>query len=283
MYSRAYIEITNICNRSCSFCPGTIRPLRRMSLSEFDTVTDRLLGVTEYLYYHVMGEPLTHPNLPAFIRLAKEKGFKSAITTNGTLLPSRGRELIDAGVYKVNISVHSFEDGEDSAAHGRYLDNILDFADEASKNGVLTVLRLWNLDGHGEALGGNNDRTLNYLRARFPDTDETPWKFSPRGARMRDKLHLEYGDRFEWPDMEADDRGSGVFCYGLKDHFAILCDGRVVPCCLDREGVITLGNIFDTPANEILSSPRAAAMREGFQRRCATEELCRKCGYARRF
>ena len=283
MYSRAYIEITNICNRSCSFCPGTIRPLRRMSLSEFDTVTDRLLGVTEYLYYHVMGEPLTHPNLPAFIRLAKEKGFKSAITTNGTLLPSRGRELIDAGVYKVNISVHSFEDGEDSAAHGRYLDNILDFADEASKNGVLTVLRLWNLDGHGEALGGNNDRTLNYLRARFPDTDETPWKFSPRGARMRDKLHLEYGDRFEWPDMEADDRGSGVFCYGLKDHFAILCDGRVVPCCLDREGVITLGNIFDTPANEILSSPRAAAMREGFQRRCATEELCRRCGYARRF
>ena len=283
MYSRAYIEITNICNRSCSFCPGTVRPLRRMSLTEFDTVTDRLRGVTEYLYYHVMGEPLTHPDLPEFIRLAKEKGFKSAITTNGTLLPSRGRELIEAGVYKVNISVHSFEDGEDSAAHGRYLDSSLDFADEASRNGVLTVLRLWNLDGHGEALGGNNDRTLNYLRARFPDTAETPWKFSPRGARMRDKLHLEYGDRFEWPDMEADDRGSGVFCYGLKDHFAILCDGRVVPCCLDREGGITLGNIFDTPANEILSSPRAAAMREGFQRRCATEELCRRCGYARRF
>ena len=283
MYSRVYLEITNICNRACSFCPGTARPHRRMSLKEFDTVTDRLVGVTEYLYYHVMGEPLTHPELPDFIRLAKEKGFKSAITTNGTLLPSRGRELIDAGVYKVNISVHSFEDGEDSAAHGAYLDNILDFADEASKNGVLTVLRLWNLDGHGEALGGNNDRTLNYLRARFPHTAETPWKFSPRGARMRDKLHLEYGDRFEWPDMEADDRGSGVFCYGLKDHFAILCDGRVVPCCLDREGAITLGNIFDTPANEILSSPRAAAMREGFQRRCATEELCRRCGYARRF
>ena len=283
MYFRAYVEITNICNRSCSFCPGTTRPLRRMSLSEFDTVTDRLLGVTEYLYYHVMGEPLTHPDLPAFIRLAKEKGFKSAVTTNGTLLSRRGKELIDAGVYKVNISVHSFEDGEDSAAHGRYLDGILDFADEASRRGVLTVLRLWNLDGHGEALGGNNTRTLDYLRARFPDTPETPWKFSPRGARMRDKLHLEYGDRFEWPDMEASDRGSGVFCYGLKDHFAILCDGRVVPCCLDREGAITLGNVFDTPVEEILSSPRAAAMREGFRRRCATEELCRRCGYARRF
>ena len=75
VYSRAYVEITNICNRNCSFCPGTVRPLRRMSLSEFDTVTDRLRGVTEYLYYHVMGEPLTHPDLPAFIRMATSKGF----------------------------------------------------------------------------------------------------------------------------------------------------------------------------------------------------------------
>ena len=283
MYSRVYVEITNICNRNCSFCPGTVRPLRRMSLSEFDTVTNRLRGVTEYLYYHVMGEPLTHPDLPAFIRLATAKGFKSAITTNGTLLPARGQELIDAGVYKVNISVHSFEDGDDGESHGKYLDGILDFADKASRRGVLTVLRLWNLDGHGEALGGNNDRTLDYLRARFPDGEDTPWKFSPRGARMRDKLHLEYGDRFEWPDQTAEDRGNAVFCYGLKDHFAILCDGRVVPCCLDREGVITLGNIFDTPVEEILTSPRAEAMRAGFQRRCATEDLCRRCGYARRF
>ena len=283
MYSRVYVEITTICNRSCSFCPGTARPIRRMSLSEFDTVTDRLQGVTEYLYYHVMGEPLTHPDLPDFIRLAKEKGFKSAVTTNGTLLSKRGRELIEAGVYKVNISVHSFEDGEDSTAHGAYLDDILSFADEASQNRVLTVLRLWNLDGHGEALGGNNTRTLDYLRQRFPDTDTTPWKFSPRGARMRDKLHLEYGDRFEWPDREAEDRGDKVFCYGLKDHFAILCDGTVVPCCLDREGAIALGNIYETPVEEILESPRAKAMREGFQRRCATEALCRRCGYARRF
>ena len=283
MYSRVYVEITNICNRNCSFCPGTVRPLRRMSLSEFDTVTNRLQGVTEYLYYHVMGEPLTHPDLPAFIRIATAKGFKSAITTNGTLLPARGQELIDAGVYKVNISVHSFEDGDDGESHGKYLDGILDFADEASRQGVLTVLRLWNLDGHGEALGGNNTRTLDYLRTRFPDGGDTPWKFSPRGARMRDKLHLEYGDRFEWPDQAAEDRGNAVFCYGLKDHFAILCDGRVVPCCLDREGVITLGNVFDTPVEEILTSPRAEAMRAGFQRRCATEELCRRCGYARRF
>ncbi len=282
-YARVYVEITNICNRQCSFCPGTTRPLRRMTAEEFDAVTDHLRGMTEYLYYHVMGEPLTHPLLPDFIRTAKAKGFRSAITTNGTLLSARGGELVDAGVYKVNISVHSFEDGEDAVAHADYLRQLIDFADYASRAEVLVVLRLWNLDEHGHPLGGDNDRTLAMLRDRFPDTPETPWSYSQRGARLRDKLHLEYGDRFEWPDMEAEDRGNGVFCYGLKDHFAILSDGRVVPCCLDREGAITLGNLFELSAEEILSSPRAIAMREGFSRRRATEELCRKCGYARRF
>ena len=89
--------------------------------------------------------------------------------------------------------------------------------------------------------------------------------------------------RFSWPDMQADDGGNSVFCYGLKDHFAILCDGRVVPCCLDREGAITLGNVLEAPIDEILTSPRATAMRQGFCERRAAEELCRRCGYARRF
>ncbi len=283
MYARVYVEITNICNRQCSFCPGTARPPRRMSEAEFAAVLGRLQGVTEYLYYHVMGEPLTHPLLPDFIRMARARGFHSAVTTNGTLLPLRGAELIEAGVYKVNISVHSFENGDDAAAHDRYLDGILDFAETASRAGVLTVLRLWNLDEQGRPLGGDNDRTLNRLRVRFPDDDTTPWKHSVRGARLRDKLHLEYGDRFEWPDTAAADRGDKVFCYGLKDHFAVLVDGRVVPCCLDREGAITLGNLFDTPVEAILASPRAAEMRAGFACRRATEELCRRCGYARRF
>jgi radical SAM protein with 4Fe4S-binding SPASM domain len=247
-----------------------------MSVEEFETVTDKLQNITKYLYFHVMGEPLTHPDLASFIRIAREKGYRPAITTNGTLLSKRGEEIVKAGIYKVNISVHSFENG-DPADYLRYIRNCLDFADYASQNGVLTVLRLWNL-GYDK---GRNIDTLAMMHEKFPNE----WTNGTRGARIRDKLHLEYGERFEWPDMEAEDRGDSVFCYGLKDHFGILCDGRVIPCCLDREGAITLGNIFEDTQSieEMLASPRAKAMREGFTKRCATEELCRKCGYARRF
>ena len=275
MYSRVYVEITNICNRACSFCPGTKREKRRMTAAEFSRILDQLEGVTEYVYLHVMGEPLTHPELTTFISMASERGFKCAITTNGTLLGKRREELIASCVYKVNISIHSFESGQ-REDYLSYVNSCFDFADRASAAGILTVLRLWNR-GYDE---GRNIDTLAILRERFKDGE---WREGERGARIRHKLHLEYGDRFEWPDVEKDELGEQVFCHGLGDHFGILVDGRVVPCCLDREAAIELGNVYTTDIGAILMSERAERMREGFKCKRASEELCRKCGYARRF
>ena len=85
MYSRVYVEITTICNRNCTFCPGTKRAPKRMTMEEFQTITEKLKGVTKYLYLHVMGEPLTHPLLPEFIRYATEQGFLVSITTQAGL------------------------------------------------------------------------------------------------------------------------------------------------------------------------------------------------------
>ncbi len=277
MYSRAYVEITNICNKSCSFCHGTKREPREMSLGEFARIAGNLRGVTEYLYLHILGEPLMHPMLNTFIEYATKCGFKAAITTNGSLLGECGDSLIRSGVYKVNISLHSFEEN-DGAAQSEYVRTCLDFADKASRAGVLCVLRLWNFsqEGIGEK---QNDETLRLLRERFP----FDWALGARGARIRDKLHIEYGQRFEWPDMDAPLLGEDVFCYGLCDHFGILADGSVVPCCLDAEGDMLLGNIFREDIRSILSSDRAEKIRNGFKHKKASEELCRRCGYARRF
>ena len=274
-YSRAYVEITNICNRSCSFCPGSKREKRRMTEKEFAVVLEKLSNTTEYIYYHLMGEPTTHPKLCDFIRMANGSGYKSAVTTNGTLLNKVGDKLIESGVYKVNISVHSFEEGS-AEEHMEYISHCLDFAEKASENGVLCVLRLWN-NGFEEEKNGT---VLNMLKHKFPEGE---WSYGKRGIRLRHKLHLEYGDRFAWPDMAADNMGDEVFCYGLRDHFGILCDGSVVPCCLDHEGDIVLGNIFTEEIDAVLNSPRAENICRGFDVRHATEELCRRCGYARRF
>ena len=275
MYSRVYVEITNICNKSCSFCPGHERNPEMMNKEQFEVILERLEDVTKYIYYHLMGEPLLHPDLPCFIKMANQRGFLSAVTTNGSFIGDVGDALIDAGVYKVNISVHSFED-EDSEGLEKYINSCVEFADKASRAGVLVVFRLWN----NGCDNGRNEYIVDLLKQRFCNDE---WKESDRGARIRHKLHLEYGDRFSWPDMSAEEGDDRMFCYGLSDHFSVLCDGTVVPCCLDRNGELALGNAFEESIESILSGKKAKDISDGFKRHIAVEELCRKCGYARRF
>lgn len=274
MYSRVYVEITNICNMNCSFCHGHKRLLRRMSADEFSLILDKLNGQTNYIYYHLMGEPLTHPDLPSFVKMAGERDFKSVITTNGTLLDRVGDKLLEAGLHKVSLSVHSFEDGTDDSFL-RYMKNLADFAVKANAMGVIVVFRLWNKGCDG----GRNEVIVDYLKKNI----QGEWKDNSKGMRIREKMFLEWGDRFQWPDKNADVQGSEVFCYGLRDHFGILCDGTVVPCCLDSDGVINLGNIFSDDIEKILTSERARAMVDGFSCRKATEDLCKRCAYAQRF
>ena len=274
MYRKVYVEITNICNMSCSFCHGHKRAPRRMSREEFALVLGKLKGQTDYIYYHLMGEPLTHPLLPEFVKMAGECGYKSIITTNGTLLAKRKNELLNAGLHKVNISLHSFEDGTESQ-HNRYICELAEFAKKAANQGTIVVFRLWNKGVDG----GKNENALNLLKENVPGD----WVENSRGVKIRDKIYLEWGERFEWPDCNAEIKGDKFFCYGLKDQFGILSDGTVVPCCLDSDGVINLGNIFNQGIKSILNSERASNMVEGFRCGVASEDLCKRCGYAQRF
>lgn len=271
MYSRVYVEITNICNMNCSFCHGHHRAARQMTEAEYAHVLEQLTGKTQYIYHHLMGEPLVHPLLPKFLEMARQAGFRPMITTNGTLLDSRGDALLDRGLHKVNISLHSFEGGQPDS-HRKYLEKIAVFSEKANQAGTIISMRLWN-SGCDD---GRNNTTLRLLQELLPGQ----WTPNTRGYRIRDRVFLEWGERFAWPDLNAPDYGQQVSCYGLRDHFGILCDGTVVPCCLDSEGTIALGNVFYEELSDILAAPRAKAIAEGFRCRRAAEPLCRRCGYA---
>ncbi len=279
MLNKAYLEITNVCNLSCSFCHKTKRERRLMSAEEFDKLTDRLRGKIQYLYFHLMGEPTLHPLLPDFIRSAREKGFLPIITTNGSLLGECGGAIIDAQPYKVSISLHA-PAGNLAFADKAYLENCISFAKNAAAKGTYIALRLWNL-GTEEAQA--NKETLLRLREAFPEE----WADVRGGAgkRLATRIFLEYAEHFDWPDMSAPaiEKDADLFCYGLRDQVGILVDGSVVPCCLDAEGEITLGNLFENEIDDILDLPRARAIYDGFTSRRACEDLCLRCGYARRF
>lgn len=279
MRNRIYIEITNRCNLACDFCHGTQRPPRTMTPEEFRALAQKLRGETRYLYFHVLGEPLLHPQLGELLDISGELGFRVCLVTNGTLLARQRDTLLSAGaLHKVSVSLHSYEGNGGAGDLEEYLEQVWSVCLPLAEKGVLCALRLWN-DGASQRC---NARVLDFLSERMGRDVES----LPRDARgnrtLRPNLFLERAARFDWPDLSAPESGVD-FCHGLTRQLAVLCDGTVTPCCLDSEGTIRLGNLFTQPLREILQGERAAAMAAGFAARKPSEELCRRCGYARRF
>ena len=274
-FRKVYLEISNICNLSCRFCPGTRRPKKALAEAEFAVLLPKLRPYTDYLYFHLMGEPLLHRDLERFLEMAGGYGFKVILTTNGTLLKKQQEMLLASpALHKLNISLHAFEANDLSVPFAEYLADCFTFG-QAAAGKKLVVYRLWNQGGENK----QNQEILDAMHRYFPGD----WVQERHGTRIADRTYLEYGDKFDWPDLTASEGDSRVLCYGLRDQLGVLCDGTVVPCCLDHEGDLALGNLLVQDMEEILASPRAKAIYDGFANRQAAEELCRKCGYARRF
>lgn len=276
MPNKAYLEITNVCNLSCSFCHGTIRKPKFISTEEFKIAATKLRPFADFLYFHLLGEPLLHPDLEEFFKISHELGFKVNITTNGTLLKDREDVLLNAkSLRKVSISLHSYEVNSIGMSLDAYLDMCFEFCKKAAEKKKIAVMRLWNKGGFDRL----NSEILQKMHRAF----KGDWQELYSGFKLCEYVFLEWGELFDWPDKGAEDIGSNHSCYGLRDQVGVLVDGTVVPCCLDAEGAINLVNIFESDLSEILSSDRAENLKKSFQTRNVTEDLCRKCGYAKRF
>lgn len=274
-FRKVYLEISNICNLNCSFCPGTKRKKHAISEEDFTLLLQKLRPWTDFLYFHLMGEPLCHPKLYRFLSLAEQTGFRVILTTNGLALPRHTEQLCNTtGLHKVNISLHAYEANDLTVSLSEYLDGCFSFGKQAEGK-LIVSYRLWNQGGADE----QNDVIIDLLHRYFPE----PWVTEKRGIRIGQKVYLEHADKFEWPDLNAPVQSERVFCYGLRDHIGVLCDGTVVPCCLDHEGDISLGNLLQEDLSDILETPRAKAIYDGFTCGNAPEALCRRCGYATRF
>lgn len=285
-FKKIYIETTNICNLSCNFCPKTSRELGFMEAYEFKNIIQKIKGYTNYIYLHLMGEPFLNKNLKSFLKIAKEADIKVNITTNGTLLNNVMEILIESeAIRQINISLHSFEANESKIDFNEYLNNVLTFIKEANeKSEIICALRLWNIDT--EELKANNSLNSEIIK-RIENILELDFSLAlalseKKGIKLKNRVYLNMAEKFSWPDANLSLISEEVFCYGLRDQIGILVDGTVVPCCLDSEGKIPLGNIFEESLEEIITSKRAANIYDGFSRRVAVEDLCKRCGYAKR-
>jgi radical SAM protein with 4Fe4S-binding SPASM domain len=286
-FSRIYVEISNVCNLKCSFCPEVERTKKVMSASAFAEVAQRIESATVEVCLHLMGEPLGHPELDRIVDICEQKQLPINLTTNGVLLSVARRDLLMRQVFRqVNISLHSFEANFGEQDCTPYLKKVFTFTREAfSRRPDLYInFRLWDL---------TDTKTLTEKNKLIRASIEKEFEFRfadlqidlkrKKSHRIVNRLYLHFDSRFEWPEPTQELRSTVGTCHGLSHHIGIHADGTVVPCCLDKEARLSLGNIFDQRLEDIIASPRARRMREGFANRKLVEDLCQRCDYIKRF
>lgn len=271
-YKKIYIEITNNCNLKCSFCSEVKRKRRFMTTEEFENILKKIKDYTDYIYLHIKGEPLLHPNIIEFLRLADKYNLKVNLTTNGTLFSKVAKELSECNsLRKINFSLHS----ENS------LDN---YCEEIFKNVELLkdkiiIYRLWTLKNN--QLDSKSQEIVNKIKKYYNLPQETVDKiYTSNNIKIKSTIYVDKDNEFSWPEVTT--HKSSGYCYALKTQIGILVDGTVVPCCLDSNGVVNLGNIFKESLEEIINSEKYISLKKSFQDRKPCEKLCQSCTFKER-
>lgn len=258
-----------------------------MSFEEFAGIIRKVKDYTNHIALHVLGEPLLHPDLGRFLAECQRHSLAVNLTTNGTLLAKQQNLLLASpAIRQVNISLHSAVEMKKDAVLSEYLEGIFEFIKGAkTARPIFISLRLWNLQGLTTSSAPQNDLVLRKIEAFFNLPLSLVDEITPGNGRpVAPNVFLSQNPRFIWPHAAPVSQSSGSgFCRGLRDHVAILVDGTVVPCCLDAEADINLGNIHELSLDEILTNSRATALYEGFSKRRVVEDLCRRCNYRQSF
>lgn len=285
-FYRIYIELTNVCGLSCSFCPTKGLPSKEMDLAFFETVIKQAQAYTREIACHVVGDPLTQSNLHAYLDIIHKYGLIAMLTTSGYFLKKHSNNtLFHPCVKQINISLNAFNKNDTSLTFEQYIRSILALCEAKleRKEELFINLRVWNLD---EMM---SERIFNEtLLFKFSETFDTSlslekvYEERPKSIRLASKILVHFDNYFEWPSLKNKNYGHGT-CQGLQSHIAILASGKVVPCCLDCDGIVELGDLHENTLAEIVTSKRARAMLNGFKEGKAVEELCQKCSYKDRF
>jgi len=250
----------------------------------FAGIVEEVKPLTDMVYFHVVGEPLMHPNFSELIQICFERDMPVAITTNGSLLNTEAAgSLLNPIVRRVNISIDALDLGKSHEFDGLMAFTRRAFAERPD---LYINYRLWNLTSHTEGL--DSERNV-LIRKRIEDAFgiAVPIQKHSSGRKslhLLNRLYLHLDTRFIWPRLDVSkSQNTRGFCHALSRLFAILVDGTVVPCCLDSNAVMPLGNCREHSLKAIIDSPRAIVMTKGFRDGELIEPLCRQCTFISRF
>ncbi len=283
---RIYIEISNICNLQCTFCPVVLRDKKVMDSPSFEEIIQKVAPYAEEVCLHLMGEPLAHPEFPKILEIAKKYSVLLNLTTNAILL-SKYEELIltSDNIRQINFSLHSYKDNFPDKPLAPYMQDILSFADHAIERrpDLYINLRLWTMQGQ-EDVTKDNVEILDFVNCYFGTNVSEDVDVSFRkNKKILGRVYLHFDSRFTWPAPTLPKLSERGTCQGIQSHLGVHANGVVVPCCLDKEATIVLGDLKNQTLPEIYHSIRTQEMLKGFKSGKLVEDMCQRCPYIQRF
>lgn len=284
-FKKIYVEITDICNLKCSFCPDGKRKKESICVEDFEYIAKQICEYTNLIALHVKGEPLIHPNLKEILQICEKYNLKVNITTNATLLKENLDILLDSkAVRQLNLSLHSITKNENTEKYNfeDYIETVLKISKIILKNSEIIIsYRLWNLENLQE--NDENSKILEKLEEVFEFKNLKEIAKKEKFVKLSENAFLNQDFEFTWPNIDGEIISEVGKCWGLRNQVAILVNGDVVPCCLDQDGEINLGNIFNQNFNTIINSELSKKIVQGFENNKLIHNLCKKCGFRTKF
>lgn len=286
MFKRVYLEISNRCNLQCSFCPVVERDSQIIKPEAFEKILRQVHPLAQEVFLHLMGEPLFHPQFDEIMRICETYQTPIQITSNGLLLAKHLESLMKRSCLRqINFSIQSYLDHFPERPIAAYLDPLIQFCHRAAteRPELYINFRLWNL-GRPDASSGLNEAVFLSLEKAFGVSIPRQVRVEKiKSKKLWGRVYLHFDSHFEWPSWDLPFQGTKGRCHGLISHIGIHADGTVVPCCLDKEAQIPLGNCLESDLVTILNTERPKAMKAGFERGKLVESFCQHCSYIRRF
>lgn len=269
MIKRVYLEITDVCNLNCPFCTNS----KGHSFMDLNVIKDHLRKIKDvcnYVYLHVLGEPLLHPNFEEILNECDSLNLNVQLVTNGTLLSKYCNILKHQSIRKLSISLHSINDIEIDFKYFETINKLID--KDLDK---VIELRFYNYQNLNPQLKSYLDSL--YTKYDVKQTDRY------NSYKLKNNLYIYYSKLFNWPMIEDPFISNNGKCLGALSQIAILHNSNVTLCCLDPKGYNTIGNLKKNTLKDILNSDEYISICTNFRKNKLSKDLCTRCLYRLRF
>lgn len=278
MFEKIYIELSDICGLKCNFCTNDKSKRKIMDIDKFEFLTSKIKNKAKIFTFHVLGDPFLLSNLKQYLKIAEQNYMKIELTTSGFYFGDKDFLFEFENIHQINISLIALL-VQNKINFNDYFKNIDIFLKKhlAIKHNSFINFRLWNFDEKF-----NYPLENEFLYDFFEQYFNTKFDKKLQRNRLARHIILDQKKQFKWPNLNNKFISDIGTCYALEKQVAILSDGTLVPCCLDSNGCINLGNVFEKDFNELINNEKFLKIKNDFKNNKLTQALCQRCEFVKK-